>query len=164
MTVIAYSAKHRIMASDSRVAADEGAFHLTDSRKIYDLRRSGAVLGLAGDADARDLLTLLGQASPARMPARAELIELETETDALLVFPTGRTYRITCERLEKAERWNAEVLWIRDRFVAIGSGKDFAYGALEAGATPQQAVEAACRRSLVCAPPVQWRRVPRGRS
>jgi 20S proteasome alpha/beta subunit len=52
MTVVAYSAKHKIMASDSRSTDDDG-MHMTNCRKIFRLK-NGALLGTAGDSDDRD--------------------------------------------------------------------------------------------------------------
>ena len=41
-----------------------------------------------------------------------------------------------------------------DKFIAVGSGQQYAYGAMEVGATASVAVEAATRRDLASAPPV----------
>jgi ATP-dependent HslUV protease subunit HslV len=38
---------------------------------------------------------------------------------------------------------------------AIGSGGEFAQGAMDAGASPERAVEIACRRSVESGPPIQ---------
>lgn len=158
MTVIAYSSKHRVMAADSRLT--EGSFmHLTTTRKIYRLR-TGALLGMAGDGDARDMAALLEKVTPRRLPSRAQIAELECEVLALLVLPRGQIIRVAGEYREAGGggggRWVGEVVPILDTIVAIGSGSAFAYGAMEAGASPTDAVRAACRRDLMCALPVQW--------
>ena len=159
MTVIAYSSKHRVMAADSRCSDSTGGMHLTNCQKVFRLR-SGALLGLAGDADARDVFALLDRATPRRMPTRHALAELLFDVIALLVFPKGQAFMVTCEYLElgsaKAGHWAGEVLPMRDPLVAIGSGASYAYGAMESGATPTQAVRITCRRDLLCALPVQW--------
>jgi ATP-dependent protease HslVU (ClpYQ) peptidase subunit len=56
--------------------------------------------------------------------------------------------------------WDGEVLPVSDDYVAIGSGAPYAYGALEVGASPIQAARAACKRDLMCAPPVKWEALP----
>ena len=159
MTVIAYSSKHRVMASDSRCQDDRGNFHLTNCVKIFRLK-SGAIVGQAGDGDARDLFTLLGRASPRKMPTRAQLAELKIDCVALVVFPKGQLFQVTCEFFERGNgnhgMWTGEVMPIRDELASIGSGAPYAYGAMEHGASPIQAVRAACRRDLLCALPVQW--------
>ncbi len=155
MTVIAYSTKHRILAADSRASDDKGEYHLTDCQKVYRLK-NGALLGLAGDGDSRDLQTLLEKATPRKMPSRAQLVELKLDATALLVFPKGQVFMITAEYMKSRESWTGEVMPIRDRYVAIGSGQAYAYGAMEAGADPIKAVRAACRRDLLCALPVDW--------
>lgn len=44
---------------------------------------------------------------------------------------------------------------------SIGSGRDYALGALHAGATPEEAVEASCDLNLYCQRPINVFRVPR---
>lgn len=153
MTVIAYTTNHRVMAADSK-CADEDGMHLTLSRKIFRLK-SGALLGLSGDADARDLVTLLEQATPPNMPGRRELAELEMDAAALLVFPTGEVFMVSVEWDEERSCWKGEVLAISDCVVAIGSGAPYAIGAMDVGAHPSTAVAVACvRDSGGCAEPV----------
>lgn len=155
MTVIAYSAKSRIMAADSRASDDEGEYHLSQCRKIVRLK-SGALLGQAGDGDGRDLEKLLDRVTPRTLPTRQQIADLKMDVCALLVFPRGQVFTITGEYDKKREGWYGEVFPIEDRIVAVGSGKAYAYGAMEAGATPVQAVRAACKRDLLCALPVRW--------
>jgi ATP-dependent protease HslVU (ClpYQ) peptidase subunit len=155
MTVIAYSSRHRVMAADSRLT--EGtSMHLTSVRKLYRLR-SGALLGMAGDGDARDMAHLLEKVTPRRLPSRQQIAELECEVLALLVLPRGQIIRVAGEFREEGQgRWVGEVVPITDTIVAVGSGAAFAYGAMEAGASPTDAVRVTCRRDLMCALPVQW--------
>lgn len=157
MTVIAYSSKHRTMAADSRCADDKGEVHLTDCHKILRLK-SGALVGMAGDGDARDLMALLERATPSRMPSRKRLAALQSDVEALVVFPNGKIFTVTAEFLERGEgkhgMWVGEVLEIEDPIAAIGSGAPFAIGAMEHGADPFEAVRIACKRDLLCADPV----------
>lgn len=160
MTVIAYSSKHRIMAADSRCAADE-AYHFTSVQKLHCLK-SGALLGLAGDMDLRDVVALFERARPRKMPTRAQIAELKADFDGLIVFPNGQLFSVTGGWMETDStnaEWRGEVLAVRDTFAAIGSGAAYAYGAMESGATPTKAVWAACRRDVMCAAPVKWERL-----
>jgi hypothetical protein len=161
MTVIAYSSKHRVLAADSR-CAEEGEYHLTNCQKVFVLK-SGALFGMAGEADERDFLALLERATPRRMPTRAQIAELHLDGKLILVFPHGQVFRIACEFCERGQsqgEWTGEVLPIRDTLIAVGSGAAYAYGAMEHGASPTQAVRIACKRDLMCALPVQWEALP----
>ena len=162
MTVVAYSSRHRMMAADSR-CAEEGEYHLTNCQKVFVLK-SGALYGMAGEADERDFLALLERATPRRMPTRAQIAELRSDGKGILVFPRGQVFRIACEFCERGSsqgEWAGEVLPIRDPLIAVGSGAAYAYGAMEHGANPMQAVRIACRRDLMCALPVQWEELPK---
>lgn len=158
MTVVAYSSKHRVMASDSRCTDDDGGAHLTDCRKIYRLR-GGSLLGAAGDADARDMIALLGRATPRCLPSRAELAELRCDFMGLLVFRDGSIYRISSKRSDVGREWEGEVLPLLPPFVAVGTGARIALGAMAAGAGPEDAVRIVCKYDLMCAEPVQAERL-----
>jgi 20S proteasome alpha/beta subunit len=160
MTVIAYRSKHRILAADSR-CSDSLGMHLTNCQKIFRLR-NGALLGTAGDSDDRDVRDVLSRATPRKMPVRKALAELQTQFSGILVFPKGHVYTIELwhREFDHDGEWAASVDAIRDEMVAIGCGAQFAYGAMEHGANPIQAVRAACRRDTACALPVQWEKLP----
>lgn len=53
--------------------------------------------------------------------------------------------------------WNPTDKWfpIAEKFYAIGSGSDFAIGAMEAGATAAQAIQIACRRGANSRGPIR---------
>jgi len=160
MTVIAYSRKHRTLAADSR-CSDESGMHITNCRKIFRLR-NGALLGTSGDADDRDMQAMLGAATPRKMPSREALAELKGRFGGILVFPHGQVFTVDVWHREFTfeGEWAGCVAAITDRFVAVGCGYQYAYGAMEAGASPVEAVRAACRRDAACALPVQWARLP----
>ena len=142
------------MAADSRCTNGSPQRHLTNSQKIYRLP-SGALLGSAGDADSRDIRTLFGNATPTKMPTRKQISALENDVDLLLVFPKGQVYLITAEYVEDLSAWTGQIVRISDVIVAIGTGANFAYGAMEFGADPIEAVEVACRRDIMCFGPIQ---------
>lgn len=159
MTVVAYSSKHRVMAADSR-CTDAFGMHLTSCRKVFTLT-SGAILGSAGDADGRDFVALLDKAPASKLPTRSELAELKGDFYGLLVFRNGRIFTVLSEWKEHEHEgeYVGEVVAIRDRMIAIGSGSPYAYGAMGVGADPVAAVKAACRRDTMCFPPVQSARL-----
>lgn len=156
MTVIAYSARHRIMAADSR-CSDAYGMHVTNAQKLFRLN-NGAILGTAGDSDERDVRALLASASPRKMPSRKAMSELKSQFDGILVFPKGQIFLVSIyyREFQSEGEWAASVDSIRDEIVASGCGAPFAYGAMETGANPIQAVRAACKRDTACALPVQW--------
>jgi 20S proteasome alpha/beta subunit len=160
MTVIAYSRKHRIMAADSR-CSDEYSMHLTTTRKIYRLK-NGALLGTAGDDDARLIVELLSKSTPRKLPSRQQLAETKTEFLGILVFPKGQVYVIDVrfqERFSDGSDWTGSVSQIEDDVVSVGHGQQYAYGALDLGHTPQEAVRVTCKRDTTCALPVQWEKL-----
>lgn len=161
MTIIAYSRKHRVMASDSR-CSDEWSMHLTNTQKIFKLK-NGAVLGTAGDDDARELMDLLGKSSSRRMPSKQQLADTKTEFYGIMVFPKSHTVFVISvtfnERSSDGSEWEGYISQITDEVVAVGHGQQFAYGALDLGHSPQEAVRVTCKRDTTCALPVQWERV-----
>lgn len=130
--------------------------HLTNAQKIYRLK-NGAVVGTAGDSDDRDVRALLEKATPRRMPSRKDLAETKTTFEGIMVFPKGQVFSVNVWR-EKDE-WRGAVDPISDTIIATGHGWQFAYGAMEAGASPIDAVRITCRRDITCALPVQYEKI-----
>lgn len=159
MTVIAYSSKFGVLAADSR-CSDALGMHLTNCQKIFRLR-NGALLGTAGDSDDRDVRETLARATPRKMPTRQALAELKSHFSGIMVFPKGQVFTVDLwhREFDHDGEWAASVETIRDEMVATGCGAQFAYGAMEHGANPIQAVRAACRRDTACALPVQWEKL-----
>ena len=144
-----------MLAADSRFS-DNGV-HCTSGKKVFRLK-NGAILGLAGDADFRDMVALVGATTPGKMPSRSALAELKMSCFGVVVFPKGQVFLIESDHYEYDHEgeWGGQVVPIWDPFVAVGCGAQFAYGAMEVGASPVQAVRAACRRDGACALPVQY--------
>lgn len=160
MTVIAYSSRHRIMATDSRLSDSNSGAIVTSCQKLFRLK-SGALLGLCGEADDRNVVALLDTATFKKMPTRGQLAELKNDFAGILVFPTGQIFTVEAEFREYSSSqgdWAGEVTQILDKYVALGSGAELALGAMEHGATPIEAVRIACRRNAFCALPVQRKR------
>lgn len=153
MTVVAY--RGGVMAADSRSTDAESGHHVTVCDKVFRLS-NGAILGCAGDDDDRDIQEMLTKATPSRMPSRKALAETEMDFAGIMVFPNGRVFRVEVEYDDDKTTWGASVFEIKDTICAVGTGAELAVGAMEAGATPEEAVVIACRRDVAhCALPVQ---------
>lgn len=138
------------MSSDSCWAAN--GVQTTSLTKI-DRLSSGALFGSAGDGDIRALLALIDRVkSPNKLPTKAELSATRCETTGILAFKTGQVWMIVIEK--QGEHFEAMV-WPANRGIAgIGSGGEFAIGAMAAGKTPAEAVRIACRYDTNSRPPV----------
>ena len=124
MTTIAY--KDGVLAGDTRVSDDDG-FVWTDSfRKVFKLK-SGCLFGASGDTEGGEIL-LRALRRGITLPALPDGAEIA----AVLILP-DRTIHIS-----------EGSIWLRwpEPFVAIGSGKKAAMGAMLAGADAQAAVAA----------------------
>ena len=141
------------MCADSRCTDSIGAV-VTRAQKIFRLSNK-ALLGIAGDADVRDVVELLGRATSKKLPSRKELRELEADFYGILVFPNGSIFYIDIGRVDDgAGYWTASIVECREKFAAVGSGQQFAMGALAAGKTARQAIDIACKYDTASGPPV----------
>lgn len=142
MTTIAY--RDRIMASDSCLTEGdekENVRYIGEVDKLYRMP-DGGILGLSGDAEASDVIAILARNEPCQRIVN-RLAKVGCECEGLLVRPNGRMFWIATDNGDFAEFYE-----FRDRFAAVGSGKDWAYGAMEGhpDVSALQAVEAAARR------------------
>lgn len=153
MTAIAY--KDRVMACDS-CWSDKGCISSL-ARKIVKLKH-GALLGQAGDNDAREVLELLRNVkTPAQLPSRNALMATRVDYDGLIVFPSGRIFRVAASNKlhESIEDEDVGVWEVSGRpYAVIGSGGDIALGAMAAGRSARQAIALACRLHIECRLPV----------
>jgi hypothetical protein len=151
MTTIAY--KDSIMASDS-ACSDDWQF-LSRVVKIVRLA-SGGLFGAAGDADVRSIVDLLAKVkTPAGMPSKKQIEELETDFSAIVVLPKGRVYNVYCEYIDAGNgRWSGGLFEVLDGYYSVGSGAQAAMAALESGKSAKDAVLVACRRDFFSRPPV----------
>lgn len=145
MTTIAY--KNGVMASDSCWTL--GNAQVVSASKIHRLS-SGGLLGQAGDNDQRSVAALFEKIKdPRKFPSRQELLGTVTEFHGLLALPRrGVWYIAICKTgpggwVEDGEDCG---IWEANRgFAAVGSGSDFAIGAMAAGKTAREAVAIACK-------------------
>lgn len=144
MTTVAY--KDGLMACDSCWTL--GDHQVTSLTKIYRLQ-SGALLGQAGDNDAREMENFLAKVkTPKGLPLRKELLDLRVEFEGLLVLPTKHIFRVSCR--EDPLAYNDEVGFtpISRKYAACGSGTEFAIGAMAAGKTAREAVMIAAEHDI----------------
>lgn len=160
MTVITWRAG--TMACDSCWASNG-----TQNVSMIKIKRlsSGALLGSAGENDAREMDRLLDKIkSPDKLPTRRELIALRLDYEGLIAFLRGGVWMIASGKVDEAGYadddeadmgvWPAATM---GGYAACGSGGDYALAAMDAGATARQAAEIACKRSIHCRPPVHVR-------
>jgi hypothetical protein len=158
MTTVAY--KDGFMASDSKCTDDFGSF-CTRIQKIHRLS-SGALLGQAGDADIREMLALLDKTSPAKLPTRQQLADLHTDCSLILAFPAGRVFLVEAGPVligDSEYEWIGSVVEMQERMAAVGSGYQYALGAMKAGRSAAEAVAIACHFDSFSMPPVREVRV-----
>lgn len=115
------------MAGDQKVTDEDTHFR---NKKIF--RVGDAIVGAAGEAAAISrFLEWLHDGQEYEPPK----FKKDTELDVLVLTPAGLfTYGWDCRAEE-----------ILDPFYAIGTGKQAALAAMHLGATPEQAVEIACK-------------------
>jgi len=134
MSVVAWDGK--AVAADKQATCSSMRFTVTKLRRLG----TGEVLAWTGDLDSGVLLAQWFEdgADPAKWP---KCQEDKDQWVRLLVFSSAgaRFY----------ERQPVAVA-IEDRFMAWGSGRDYAVGALACGKTAREAVEIAARFSTEC--------------
>ncbi len=158
MTTIAY--RDGIMAADSQ-CTDEWGMKLTDTDKIFRLH-GGGLLGTAGDDDARELMELLDSSvTEATLPTREQLGDTHTEFLGLLWLPDDTLWyvSISIRSDEYDAGWDGSVSRLKRPFAAVGSGQQFAYGAMAHGATAKEAIKVAAGFDIYTALPVQFERI-----
>ena len=154
MTTVAYKAG--FMASDSSCTDDSGVY-VGRIQKIHRLA-NGALLGTAGDADARCVIELLNKSTAKKLPARKELAALEVDFRGILAFQNGAVFYVDIYVWEIGEascQWDAQVYEVDEGMAAIGSGEQFALGAMRAGKSARDAVAIACHFDSFSSPPVK---------
>lgn len=151
MTTIAY--KDGFMAADSKVTAN-GA-HVTRLFKIHRLS-SGALLGVCGDADCRDVVALLDKCKSSRsLPSREALAKTKTDFGGILVLRNGDVYDVDIGHDEDVKDWFGGIVPIKEGYHSVGSGSEFALGAMAAGVNAAQAVRVACKYDVNSGEPVR---------
>lgn len=125
MTCIAY--KDGVIAADSMAVMDEFVKHLDE---IKVARRKGHLFGIAGDSMPLFDAAIKWYFTKERKPFKGYEFEL------LVITPQRSIHQYD----HKGRRDD-----IQGAFYAVGSGREFALGAMECGATAEQAVQAAIK-------------------
>lgn len=164
MTVIAF--RHGVMACDS--CWTYGDTQVASAIKIKRLT-SGALLGAAGDNDARAIEDLLDKIkSPDKLPSREALAASKVDFIGLLAFPRGGVWVVSSGPVDEAgwpkldsydQPLGENGVWpatTMGGFAAVGSGSDYALAAFHShqSVTAERAVEVACRLNINCRLPV----------
>jgi ATP-dependent protease HslVU (ClpYQ) peptidase subunit len=135
MTTIAV--RNGVMAADSQMTVAG-----TANRCMKLFRRHGSVIGVAGD-DAPALLFVDWYGSGKARPE--VLLRGGADFYALVLDPQKRIWLF--------DKWCRGEL-IREKFFAVGTGADLAFGAMHAGANARKAVAIACKRDINSGLPV----------
>lgn len=130
MTTIAY--RDGVLAADGRSTSG----HLIVNDKTTKIHRlsDGVLFALAGnDAYEAPMLYALEEGGP--LPA----YDFDNDGGFIAVL-------VEVDGTLKTYEGEGDFSYVTDQFAAFGSGADFAYGAMEMGATAERAVQVACRR------------------
>jgi len=140
MTTIAY--RDGVLAADGRVT--DGQLILTDECKKIRRLSDGSLFALTGDDTHEErIVEWLEDADISPPPQGKDFTAILVDTDGNLSFYNGMSDRF--------------VPWY-EGFAAFGSGSDIAYGALEMGATAEEAVIAASHRNTLTGGAIQTER------
>jgi hypothetical protein len=145
VTTIVYDAREKVMVCDSCWSDSTGRI-VTEQKKILRFP-DGALYGAAGDSDDRKLVDMI-TAAGGGFPSSAQLRALKADIQALFVSVDGRVWLLNTGKEDYG------VTPIEREFCAIGSGANFAIGALRSGKTAREAVEIACLDDIYSRPPV----------
>lgn len=142
MTVVAY--KDGQIASDSRCQIGE----MVCSDKIQKIFKGPNVIS-GGAGDAADLTNLERWTK-----AGGDLQKMDDRMYGMAIYKIGpKKYRAI--RLEQKHQGWYEVPLVQGEYIVLGSGREVAAGALEAGATVEEAVEIAIKLIPSCGGKVQ---------
>lgn len=163
MTTIAY--KDGIIACDSAWSYNGGVS--SSAKKLIRLRKSGALIGLTGGNDVREVIALFERITTVRgLPSYGELAAVKVDSGGLLILPPTRKrpprifkFSTTNKNLDHEDADDLGLWEISLPIAAAGSGGDYATGAMAAGKTAAQAVAIACRWDMASKPPVHWVKV-----
>jgi hypothetical protein len=155
MTVVVY--RDGVLASDSAISSPNG-HKVLDLPKI--MRLSGkpvkymAWCGAAATAPAFSRWYKDYKQNPDKLPPALRNMGF----NVIVVFRATRNGDVRVIMYEHEQGEDSMMLYdVSDNpYIAIGSGEAAALAALDMGATAQQAVEIACRRSGGCALPVHY--------
>ena len=136
MSTIAY--RDGWLASDSGAWAGDSFFGDTQKIFLVPFGDEVALMGLVGDLYAciKFRLWFMNEYLPEGECIGEGDLKPEDPVEAIVIYPDGAV-----------ELWDSNLVpyYMKMDFYALGNGRDFAIGAMEAGATAEQAIEAACK-------------------
>jgi len=116
---------------------------------VYQLK-DGGLIGIAGDADHRAIVLLFDKVKGRKLPTAKQIINIGSDFESLLALKDGSLWYICCGKKDKNEEWYAQVIQLENQFSSIGSGAKYAIGAMDRGATAEQAVKTAIKYDPAC--------------
>ena len=149
MTVVVF--KNGVMASDSQCTDDDGNV-MMNVDKVFELPKGG-LIGISGNYDVRNILDIMDEvAGEDTLPSKEELAHTQCDFAGILALPDGTLWDIDIELVsyENTDEWTASVGEITEEHYAVGTGGQLALGALDLGATVEQAVDIAIARNAYC--------------
>lgn len=150
MTTIAFDGK--VLAGDT--SWSENSVRIITRTKIERFP-SGCLYGAGGHSDDRGLRDILKKVrKPSQLPSLDDLTKIKNDLVALLVFSDGKAFLIECSNKAPENADGAIGVMQCDVPCAIGSGRNFALSAMDAGATAYEAVKIACKRDINSGEPV----------
>lgn len=128
MSTVIADTRDGIMMADKQMG-----YHSTNVTKIFKVEKASGTFLLGGTGSMDDILAFV---KSFRDPS-ISLPEIDKDTTILLMDEDKGLW---------IARGNGTFIRIEEDFFAIGSGGDYAMGALEAGATAKKALSIAARR------------------
>lgn len=150
MTTIIY--KDGILGADSMIGQGDLILpcHKTKVHKL----NNGSIVGIAGESDYTDLISLLEEKE---IPTRKDVLDLMLDFEALLVTKDKKFFTISgYKKDDSRESYSAQIIEMKVDFYATGSGMKYALGALKMGASIEKALEVACFFDKNTAPPFDF--------
>jgi len=158
MTTIAI--RDGVMACDSQVTEMGSDIRWKVATKIHVI--NGVVIGVAGDADARELLDYFRKRRIKRASTfRRKYPRFEGAYSAIVASRAVRYSASTrpARRASALSRAKAGIVEVSDPFIAVGSGTVAALAAMKAGASAERAVEIACDLDIYSCLPIHTQEV-----
>jgi ATP-dependent protease HslVU (ClpYQ) peptidase subunit len=150
-----------VMVADSQVSCGQTAEYKEDA-KVFQV--GSITFGACGYARDGALLRLFCETHTPRSATCDDILSFLAEFDSWM---RGRTNNAEWDS-DFHIVYRGHAFYINGYYIteitkhhAIGSGRDYALGALHAGATPEEAVEAACALNIYCQCPVNVFRISR---
>lgn len=139
MTTVVADTRKGIIVGDNQCTVNASDI-ISTCRKVYKIKKGpnkGHVLGFAGHECSG--LVFLEWYTSGKPPEKIDIDWEDEKCDVLIITPKGEMFM--------ADQWC--ILYpMEEPYMAIGSGAQVAMGALDAGATAEEAIDIACERDV----------------